>query len=104
MSVRADMKRPSERSKSSWRRPEFLLLLIAMDSADWRPLEFTKIPRHTSYALVREGDRTVVEAKSEAAASGLVRRIRIDPREYPIVVWRWKVPNLIEKADVRRGR
>ena len=43
--------------------------------AGWRPLEFKKIPRHTVYALVRDGDAVVVEAKSESAASGLVRPI-----------------------------
>jgi hypothetical protein len=70
--------------------------------AGWRPLEFKKIPRHTVYALVRDGDAVVVEAKSESAASGLVRPIRIDAKQYPILEWRWKVMNLIAKADVRR--
>src|SRR5258706_171578 len=101
MSARADTKRPSERSKSCWRRPEVLLLLLAIDSPDWRPLEFAKIPRHTTYTVVRDGDRRLVEARSEAAASGLARRVRIDTREWPIVAWRWKVENLIEKADGR---
>jgi len=67
----------------------------------WRPLEFAKIPRHTSYSLVQDGGGVVVQAKSAAAASGLVRPIRIDPQQYPIVKWRWKVMNLIRAADVR---
>ena len=68
--------------------------------AGWQPLEFKKIPRHTSYTLVRDGEGVVVEAKSEASASGLVRPMRIDPKEWPVVVWRWKISNLIDKADV----
>ena len=26
----------------------------------------------------------------------------IDPREYPIVRWRWKVENVLNKSDVSR--
>ena len=70
--------------------------------AGWRALEFKKIPHHTVYRLVRDGEAVVVEAKSESSASGLVRPIRIDAKECPIVEWRWKVMNLIAKADVRR--
>jgi len=69
--------------------------------APWRPLEFRKIPRHTVYSLVRDGDAVVVQAKSQHAASGLMRPIHIDPRQYPLVRWRWKVMNLIRTADVR---
>src|SRR5258705_1096198 len=101
MSARDDTKRPSERSRTFWQKAEVLLLLLAIDSPDWRPLEFAKIPRHTVYTFVRDGERTVVEAKSEASASGIARKIRIDPREYPIVTWRWKVDKLVEKEDGR---
>lgn len=68
----------------------------------WKPLTFKKIARHTAYTLVKESDRVVVKAVSEAASSGLTREITIDPREYPIVQWRWKVTNLIAKSDVTR--
>ena len=67
----------------------------------WKPLTFPKVEKHTAYELVREGGAVVVRARSEAAASGLAREIRIDPREYPIVRWRWKAANLLEKSDIR---
>jgi hypothetical protein len=66
----------------------------------WESLEFRKIPRHTVYSLVRDGDSVVVRAASRASASGLVRRIAADPRRHPIVEWRWKVDGLIDGADV----
>ncbi|MBI4715717.1 MAG: DUF3047 domain-containing protein [Nitrospirae bacterium] len=69
---------------------------------EWRPLVFPKIPRHTEYALVRDGEITVVRAVSRAAASGLTREIRIDLREYPVIRWRWKVSNVVRKSDARR--
>jgi hypothetical protein len=68
----------------------------------WKPLTFKKIERHTKYELVRDGDRVVVKATSEAASAGLTREIRIDPKEYPIVSWRWKVSNVYQKGDVTK--
>ncbi len=44
----------------------------------------------------------VVKATSEASASGLIREVRIDPREYPIVQWRWKVSNILRKGNELR--
>jgi hypothetical protein len=69
---------------------------------NWKPLTFPKIKRHTVYTLVREGESVVVKAMSEASSSGMTREITIDPRDYPIVQWRWKVDNLLNKSDVSR--
>lgn len=66
----------------------------------WKPLTFPKVPKHTVYSLVKDGSVVVVKAASHASASGLTKEIRIDPREYPIVRWRWKVDNLLKTADV----
>jgi hypothetical protein len=68
----------------------------------WTPLTFHKIHRHTEYSLVRDGETVVVKASSKASASGLVTAVRIDPKEYSIVRWRWKIDNLLEKSNVRR--
>lgn len=68
----------------------------------WRPLTFKKVERHTSYALVKDGETVVVKAVSAAAASGIVKPVRIDLKEYPAVRWRWKVANLLKKSDVAR--
>lgn len=67
----------------------------------WEPLSFEKIPRHTHYAIVMEGSVPVLKAVAQGSASGLIRRVSIDPREYPVVEWRWKVENLIRGADPR---
>lgn len=68
----------------------------------WEPLTFKKIEKHTLYTLVKDEGTTVIRAVANASASGLIREIRIDPREYPIVHWRWKVDNLLQKGDVHR--
>lgn len=69
---------------------------------DWKPLTFKKIEHHTQYRLVKDGDAVVVMAESIAASSGLTKEITIDPKEYPIVQWRWKVANLIAKSDTAK--
>jgi hypothetical protein len=70
--------------------------------AGWKPLTFKKIDRHTTYTLIKDGDTVVVKAVAESSASGLVREIKIDPKEFPVVQWRWKVSNILKKGDVRR--
>lgn len=70
--------------------------------AGWEPLTFPRIERRTSYALVRDDGAVVLRARSEASASGLTREVRIDPREYPVVRWRWKIENLLAKSDLSR--
>ena len=69
---------------------------------NWKPLTFPKIKRHTNYTLIREGEAVVVKAVSEASSSGLTRDITIDPKEYPVLQWRWKVGNLLTTSDVTR--
>jgi hypothetical protein len=68
----------------------------------WKPVPFKKIKRHTEYSLVRDEGNTVVKAVSNASASGLVREIRINPKEYPIVQWHWKVTNVLKKGGVHK--
>ncbi len=68
----------------------------------WKPLTFKKIKKHTVYTLVRDDHTVVVKAAAEASASGLVREIKINPKDYPIVQWRWKVMNILKKGDVHR--
>jgi len=69
---------------------------------EWQPLTFDKIESHTRYSLVTENNITVIQAVSDASASGLIRKIRINPRDYPIIQWRWKVSNVYRKGDVRK--
>lgn len=66
----------------------------------WKPLTFKKIERHTVYRVVKDEGTVAVKATSEASSSGLTREIRINPGEYPIVQWRWKVANILKNGDV----
>ena len=64
-------------------------------------LNLPKIPNHIQYTIGEEGDIVVVRAISEADASRLIREVKIDLKEYPIMRCRWKVSNVIMKSDVR---
>ena len=66
----------------------------------WQPLTFERINRHTDYSLVENEGTVVIKAVSEQSASGLTRAVSIDPREYPVIQWRWKVNNVLQKGDV----
>ncbi|CAB1057069.1 hypothetical protein D1BOALGB6SA_1808 [Olavius sp. associated proteobacterium Delta 1] len=66
----------------------------------WNDLTFKKIDRHTRYTLVQDTDRVVVKAVSEQSASAITKNIKIDPKEYPIIDWQWKVANILSRGDV----
>jgi hypothetical protein len=70
--------------------------------SDWKPLTFKKIEKHTTYTLVKDDGKVVIKAVAKASASGLTREIKINPKEYPIVQWRWKVTNVLEKGNVKQ--
>jgi Protein of unknown function (DUF3047) len=68
----------------------------------WKPLTFKKVPKLTTYELVNDDEAVVVKAVSRASASGLTKEVKIDPKEYSIVQWRWKVENVLKHSDVAR--
>ena len=53
----------------------------------------------TRYRLVQVDGLSVLRADSEASASGLVRRSRIDLHRYPWLNWRWRVDRRLEGGD-----
>lgn len=68
----------------------------------WKPLTFKKIPKLTTYELIKDGEQVVVKAISDASASGLTKDVKIDPKEFPLVRWRWKIENLLKLSDATR--
>ena len=68
----------------------------------WQPWRLSRLKRLTSYELVDYNGSVVVKAMSASSASGLAHPLDVDPRETPILQWRWKVPQLISGADNAR--
>jgi len=72
----------------------------AITPTNWKAMTFDNIETPTAYFLTRDQNKTIFKAVSNAGASGYIRKISIDPKEYPILTWNWKIDNLIEKADI----
>jgi hypothetical protein len=70
----------------------------AGDFSGWTPKVFNG---ETSYSFVKEDGRTVLKANSRAAASGLYKKIDLDPRAYPVLRWSWKIEHTIRKGNER---
>jgi hypothetical protein len=65
----------------------------------WRPWTLSRFKKSTEYRLVDTDGRTTVNARANASASGLVHALDIDPQQYPLLSWQWKVDDLIKNAD-----
>lgn len=68
----------------------------------WRVWQISGLKRPTEYRLVDHEGRTVVFARSQGSASGLVFPVSIDLQVFPYLHWHWKVPALIPGADNTR--
>ncbi len=62
----------------------------------WESKEFKG---RTSYQLVQEQGRTVVKARAKAAASGLFKKVQLDPARYRYLSWSWKVAGTVAGGD-----
>lgn len=68
---------------------------IAFRVAPWKA--------RTEYRLVdAESGEKVLHARADRSASGLVTAVDVDPAEWPIVSWRWRVTGLVKDADNTR--
>ena len=69
----------------------------------WRPWVLSRMKKSTAYKLVLDDGKTVISAKAEASASGLMHPLaNLDAKSYPQLSWRWKVEDLIKGADNTR--
>ena len=69
----------------------------------WRVWTLSRFKKPTQYRLVADAGRTVVNARADASASGLIHEVSVDPRQYSLLKWRWKTAALIPGANVRQS-
>lgn len=62
------------------------------------------LPRRdaTKYSLHTQDSVTSIKAESSNSASGLVYKVDIDPAEFPIVEWSWRVEDLVEGGNYKK--
>ncbi|MFO7592455.1 MAG: DUF3047 domain-containing protein [Pseudomonadota bacterium] len=73
-------------------------LFSSGDLSDWQEKSFEGM---TDYRLVNKDNRTVLRARSEGAASGRFKEVKIDLDKTPVLHWSWRVDNLLEGVDER---
>ena len=62
---------------------------------EWRNWVMSRFGSLSRYQLVEDGGTTVLKGVAQKdSASGLLHHIDLDPRQQPIVSWRWKVMDL----------
>lgn len=87
-------------SDSQWIVGKFSTLAPGTNLPDpWEPMTFENIDRHTSYTLVEDNSRTIIRAHSKNSASGLIHPLRVNPKDYPVIKWRWKIDHVLEKGN-----
>ena len=69
---------------------------------DWEPLIFEKIDSHTSYSHIVEEGKGVIKAHSKASSSGLVFKGEIEPSNWPVISWSWKVDRVLATGDATK--
>ncbi len=65
----------------------------------WQPWIIHPRKRKTSYRIVRDGGIAVLAASASGSASGLMARVAVDPRQRPVLRWRWRADALVADAD-----
>jgi hypothetical protein len=65
----------------------------------WEPVKIAAGKKPTQYQLVDDQGTVVLQAKADAAASGLGHDVRFDLRAAPLIEWRWKTARLVDDAD-----
>jgi len=61
--------------------------------------------KKTGYSFVPENGKKALMAKSVNSASGLINRIEIDPKAYPLIKWSWKIDHTLKSGNekVKKG-
>ena len=73
----------------------------AGDLSGWKDESFRGKDK-TAYSLVEQDGRKVVEARSRHSASGLLKKVDLDPAKYPLLRWSWKIAHTVQREDVSK--
>lgn len=65
----------------------------------WHAVNFKDDKRRTTYRLVESDGITVLRADAHGAASGLSHEVTAATTAYPLLQWRWRVANVLNKSD-----
>lgn len=69
--------------------------------APWQEIRFDTAVPATRYRIRPWDGAMAIEADAEASMSLLARPVRIDLQATPVLCWRWRIENRLDKADLR---
>jgi Protein of unknown function (DUF3047) len=76
------------------------VLTSAVMPTGWEKWILHPLKRKTDYGWKKDRKGVYLEARSRASASGLIKRLDIDPKSLPYLQFSWMVDGLLEGADV----
>ena len=68
--------------------------------APWRRVTLPGGKSPTQYTLVSDEGAVVLRAQADASMASLVHPLKVDPKKLPFISWRWRISNLLNKADI----
>jgi hypothetical protein len=57
--------------------------------------------KKSNYSFIKENGKSVLMGKSVNAGSGLLHKVSIDPKSYPVIRWSWKIDHTVKKGNER---
>lgn len=92
---------PKEADREQESRAERARLFDAATVLDdaWQHLTLNE---STEYRLATEGGRVAIRAIGRSSASGLIRRVSIDPQRCPTIEWSWSASRVQPSADLTK--
>ncbi len=69
------------------------------DLSGWKEQTIGMLKAKTSYSIAKDGEKTVLVARSNKSASGQIYKLKLDLKEYPTLSWSWKIDHVFKKGD-----
>jgi hypothetical protein len=70
--------------------------------SEWEPLNFPKIKKHSSYSIIQERGKSILQCESDGSASGLILKKTFNIYNYNKLKWKWKISNVYTNSDPRQ--
>lgn len=67
----------------------------------WRLTTLTGIKNPTRYSVARDNDVVVLRAEAQASMASVVHPLKLDPKQLPVISWRWKISNVLRTANMQ---
>ena len=74
--------------------------LAATAPPGWAVQTLPKVEHQTFYDLVNDGGTIVLRARADGSASSLRHGMFVDPKQTPVMRWRWRTERMLQGADL----